>query len=801
MKAGLVFKRRARKPWHAVLVCTTLLTGFFAYQWVLHAQTPQASVLEPIARLFNAPVPKEWLSQPYLLTSYQEDPKYLDSASSYSNNETPWTYAVYEPPLKYHYLKRPYELLPRTLQSLPALTFFDKEGRNLNIDPNSLKDIGDQARGKIAHTVFELKIKPGILFQPHPAFYKDAQGEWVNLKLTPSDLNEIHSPWDFKTQGSRELNAHDYAYAIKRLATPRINSPAFGFLSSKIAGFDRFGVMIQKENKRLKSTLAQTAGPEKHLPWLDFRRFEFEGVKVVDPYTLQIKISGLYPQFKYWLAMTFFAPVAWEVDAFYAQEGMAKRNLSANTWPVGTGPFMLTEHDTNARMVLAKNPNYRGEPYPCEGSEEDRSLGLLKDCGKPTPLLDKIISTREKEGTSVATKFIQGYYDMPQMERGEPGIAYQVSIQDGTGLSKELVERKIQLPTTIQVGFWHYGFNWLDPVVGAGKTPEQAARNRKLRQAISIAFDFEEYVSIFENSRAQVNHSVVVPGLFGNDAMPFNPVVFEPDGTNRYKRKSLEEAKRLLAEAGYPSGVDRDTGQALVINYDTQGVGPGAKTRIDWVSKQFSKLNIQLEVRNTDYNRFQDKMRKGSAQFYFWGWLADYPDPENFLFLLYGPNSKAKFGGENSSNFENAQYDHLFEKMKDMENTPERAALIEQMMRIMQHDAPMLFGWSEEYGGAYHQWVRNGKPSNIIRDQMSYLTVDPVLRAQKISQWNTPVVWPLVLLPVLLALLMWPAVRVWRKRQEQSIARGMEDAPLNTPLNAPISAPISSPNSALGESR
>ena len=751
------------------LLVALLLSGLILLQSPLIAQTLH-DLEEGLRGLFNAPMPKEWLSQPYLMTSYQEDPKYLDSASSYSNNETPWTYAVYEPPLKYHYLKRPYELLPRTLARMPDLTFFDQQGRDLKIDPNHLKDITEEVRSKIASTVFELKIKPGILFQPHPAFYKNDKNELINLALQPEDLVGIETPWDFKNLGTRELSAYDYAYAIKRLATPRVNSPAFGFLSTKIAGFEKFGQMILQENQRLKSMSEHKVGVASAPAWLNFRKYDFEGVKVVDPYTLQIKISGLYPQFKYWLAMTFFSPVAWEVDAFYAQDGMAKRNLSANTWPVGTGPFMLTEHDTNARMVLSKNPNYRGEPYPCEGSDEDLKMGLLKDCGKPTPFLDKIISTREKEGTSVATKFIQGYYDMPQMERGEPGIAYQVSIQDGTGLSKELVERKIQLPTTIQVGFWHYGFNWLDPVVGSGKTPEMAERNKKLRQAISIAFDFEEYVSIFENSRAQVNHSVVVPGLFGNDAMPFNPVVFEPDGAGRFKRKSIEVAKKLLAEAGYPGGVDRETGKALVINYDTQGVGPGAKTRIDWVSKQFAKLNIQLEVRNTDYNRFQDKMRKGSAQFYFWGWLADYPDPENFLFLLYGPNSKTKFGGENSSNFENVQYDHLFEKMKDMENTPERAGIIKQMMQIMQEEAPMLFGWSEEYGGAYHQWVKNGKPSNIIRDQMSYLSVDPALRVEKIRQWNQAVLWPLVLLPILLGLILWPAVHIWRRRQNLSIA-------------------------------
>ena len=186
---------------------------------------------------------------------------------------------------------------------------------------------------------------------------------------------------------------------------------------------------------------------------------------------------------------------------------------------------------------------------------------------------------------------------------------------------------------------------------------------------------------------------------------------------------------------------------------------------MDWTIKQAAKLNIQMELRNTDYNRFQDKMRKGSAQFFFWGWLADYPDPENFLFLLYGPNSKVKVDGENASNWENAEFDRLFLKMKDLDDGPERAALIRAMGEVMQEDMPLLYGWSEEYGGAYHQWVHNGKPSNIIRDNLPYLRIDAALRSQKIEEWNRPNWWPVLLLPVGLFLLIWPAWRAWRRRQ------------------------------------
>ena len=721
-----------------------------------------ASLLLGGCDIANEPVPKAWLNENNLFTSYTESPKTLDSVSSYSNNETPWTYAVYEPPLKYHYLKRPYELVPRTLVELPKVSYLDKQGRELPASAPA---------SQIAESVFELKLQPGIRFQPHPAFARNSSGELLYHKLTAEDLADKKSPFSFAQQDSRELTAEDYVYAIRRLATPRVKSPSFGFLSEKIVGLSAYGKQIKQINDQVKSgKTAREAGVFGHLPWMDFRQYPFEGAQVVDRYTFRIRVVGKYPQFKYWLAMTFFAPVAWEVDAFYSQPGMKRKNLTADTWPVGTGPYMLTEYVPNARMVLSRNPNYRNVPYPCEGEASDRAQGLLNDCGKPTPFVDKMVSVIEKEATSVATKFIQGYYDIPQLERGEPGTQYQVAIQDDTGMSNELRDRKIQLPSTVQVGFWHFGFNWLDPVVGLGKTPEERIRNRKLRQALAIAFDFEEYISVFEDDRAQPNYSVVVPGLFGNEQIKTNPVVYDvqPDGTN--KRKSIDQAKRLLAEAGYPDGRDAKTGKPLVLNYDAQGVGPAYKARLDWVAKQFAKLNIQLEIRNTDYNRFQDKMRKGSAQIFFWGWLADYPDPENFLFLLYGPNSKAKFDGENSTNYANPEFDQLFDRMKDLDNTPERAAVIKRMVEIMQEDVPMLWGWSPEFGGAYHQWVHNGKPSNIIRDQLPYLRVDHQLRVQKIQEWNKPVWWPLASLLVLLAVLIWPAWKAWQRRQD---ARGV----------------------------
>ncbi|MFQ6710643.1 ABC transporter substrate-binding protein, partial [Bordetella pertussis] len=520
------------------------------------------------------------------------------------------------------------------------------------------------------------------------------------------------------------------------------------------------------------------------LPWLDLREADgFAGVQALDAHTLRIRVIGKYPQFKYWLAMTFTAPVPWEADRFYSQPGMAEHDLSLNTWPVGTGPYMLVESRQNWRHVLARNPNFRGAPYPCEGEPQDRADGLLADCGKPTPFIDRVVFSVEKEAVPLTGKFMQGYYDVPQVERGEYGVSMLVAAGDSPDKAALYRYHGIRLPTTVETSNWYMGFNWLDPVVGKGDTPAQQERNRKLRQAISIAFDWEEYVAVFENSQAQVAYGPVPPGVLGYKPPPegYNPVVYDlADG--KPVRKPLDTARRLLAEAGYPDGRNALTGAPLVLYYDAM-TGAGASPMFDWMRRQLAKLGIQMDVRSTDYNRFQDKMRRGTAQLFLWGWNADYPDAENFLFLLYGPNAKASSGGENAANYANAEFDHLFEQMKLLDDGPEKEALIARMTAIVQRDAPWMFGYFPMSGGAYQQWVGNAKPTQMVRNTLQFMKIDPATRVARIDEWNRPLWWPLGVLVLLLALVIWPSYRALKRRERQTVygARAAASTPEQQP--------------------
>jgi ABC-type transport system substrate-binding protein len=69
-----------------------------------------------------------------------------------------------------------------------------------------------------------------------------------------------------------------------------------------------------------------------------------------------------------------------------------------------------------------------------------------------------------------------------------------------------------------------------------------------------------------------------------------------------------------MEQAGYPNGVDRETGRALSLNYEAVATGPDDRARLNWIRKQFAKLGIELVIRSTDYNRFQEKVRNGTGQ-------------------------------------------------------------------------------------------------------------------------------------------------------------------------------------------
>ena len=687
---------------------------------------------------WNSPYAVEAEAEQVLYSSFSDRPQFMDPARSYSSSAYVFIQQVYEPPLAYHYLKRPFVLEPLTAARMPQVRWLDAEGRELPPDTPA---------EQVAYSEYVIDVRPGIRYQPHPALARLEDGTYRYHALTEAELEPVDTLRDFPHTGTRELVAADFVHEIKRMADPRRHCPIAGIMAEYIVGFTEFREQIKAE--------AEAS--------FDLRERVLEGVRTESRYRYRIRLRGVYPQFVYWLAMPFFAPVPWEADAFYEQPGMAQRNLNLHWHPLGTGPYMLTENNPNLRMVLERNPNFRGQPYPREGAPGDAAQGLLRDAGRTMPFLDRAVYSLEKESIPRWSKFLQGYYD----RSGIGSDSFDQAIQYGGGgeaeLTEEMAAKGIRLQTAVAPTVFYMGFNMRDPVVGGG-----SERSRLLRRAISIAVDYEENIAIFNNGRGIPAQGPLPPQIFGarEGAAGINPYVYRWQH-GRAVRRGIEEARDLLRRAGYPDGIDQATGAPLTLYYEAIGAGPDAKASLNWLRKQFAKLDIQLVVRATDYNRFREKMRKGTGQIFQWGWHADYPDPENFLFLLYGPNAQVDSGGPNSANYRNPEYDALFAQMKNIPNGPQRQRIIDRMLEILRHDAPWSWGYHPVHYVLSHQWMQNLKPSDLSYNTLKYQRVDAAARSAAVAAWNRPTVWPLWAGAGALALLIAPAVAGFVRRERR----------------------------------
>ena len=111
-------------------------------------------------------------------------------------------------------------------------------------------------------------------------------------------------------------------YRETKFGVTRITTPIYGVFSEYVLGLAEYGELIKQQDAKLREG-TDPASLDK--PFLDFRNWPLAGATAPEKHLLRLRIKGKYPQWKYWMQMTFMAPVPWEADAFYAQPGMAER--------------------------------------------------------------------------------------------------------------------------------------------------------------------------------------------------------------------------------------------------------------------------------------------------------------------------------------------------------------------------------------------------------------------------------------------------------------------------------------------
>ncbi len=366
----------------------------------------------------------------------------------------------------------------------------------------------------------------------------------------------------------------------------------------------------------------------------------------------------------------------------------------------------------------------------------DAALGNLLDASRRLPIIEGIVRSRISSKIAALSFLANGYLDMY-----EPKSSIYRYIISKFGNDIYLLDKmiktglKLKSEELLNVAYW--GINMLDNTIGLNDTDSKIAsdRNRKIRQAIAIAFDLEEWVRKFGVGE-KISNCFIPSGLFSEEQFSNiipNLWVYKKENDGNYKRRTIEEAKRLMAEAGLPNGRNNDDEQ-IVIKIDNE-LFIGNPEEKEWFTRQFAKLGIKLDASK---RISVEDIVKGDYQLFFSGWNADYPEPENFALLFYGPNHESLVGnnrgGMNRLNYMNKHYDALYEQMIRTLNPDDKSKLTRQMIEQIRFDAPVFGIVNQTRNVTMFPWMMNYKPFTIANRQYAYLRIDIERRKKQLAK-------------------------------------------------------------------
>ncbi len=475
----------------------------------------------------------------------------------------------------------------------------------------------------------------------------------------------------------RELTAADFAYSIKRLMDPANRSPSAGFVEGKIVGLDA-----------LTNQARKTGHFDYDAP--------IEGLQTPDQYTLRIRLTRPDPNFLYVLAYGGLAAVAREVIEHYgAQSGQH---------PVGTGPYQLKQYVPRSKIVLEANPHYRGFIWDFEPSSDPHDAQLVREMrGKHMPQIGRVEIAIIEEEQSRWLAFRQGKIDFDKL----PQFAAP-QVLDGSHLKPEFASKGLRLMRMVEPEITYTLFNFRDPLIG-GFEPEKNA----LRRAIAMAYKVEDEIALLRRGQATKAEMIVPAGVAGHDPNYRSSIGYEP-----------ELANRLLDQYGYQRGKDGfrtlPNGNPLILEIHTS---PGSSAKIVSEIWKRSLDAIGLRVKFMVGN-FADNLKAASeCRLMMWGsaWHADYPEGENFLQLLYGPNA----GRGNHGCYQSENYDALYRQAMALPPGRARNELYRQMNRQMEADTAWSIHVSRVRNWLVQPWVLGFKKHPIMPSDWQYIDMAP----------------------------------------------------------------------------
>ena len=333
-------------------------------------------------------------------------------------------------------------------------------------------------------------------------------------------------------------------------------------------------------------------------------------------------------------------------------------DASPRNWflqPNGTGPFRLSSYQIGEFLVLSRNEFYHLGP----------------------PKLEEVVFIFNR-GASILM------YENDEIQISEVGLADLDRLLD---TSNKFHPELVRAPPSFSLSY--IGFNVAEPPFD----------DPKFRQALNLAIDKREIASVVLGDTVVPAMGILPPGFPG-----FNPDVrgfdFDP-----------ERAKQLLRESKY--GGDLENFPPIIL---TTPVGGAESLAVEVVLLMWEKnLGVRVEIQQTEFATFLKDLNRRRFQMFDIGWIADYPDPENFLDMLFRSDSS-----NNYTNYSNPDVDRLLEQARAELDQQARFNLYRRAEEIIVQDAPLIPLW---HGGESYVLV---KPN--VKDYYLLPLVVPKLR-------------------------------------------------------------------------
>ena len=506
------------------------------------------------------------------------------------------------------------------------------------------------------------------------------------LRVTIRIRKDVHFIDDPAFEGAigREVTAQDFVYSIKRHFDPDSRAQGAWLWQKRIEGLDQW----------------KTDGS-------DYDN-EISGLRALDDYTVQITLTRPFPQLVYTLTQAYAAIVA--------REAVDKYGQMLSSHPVGSGPFRLHSRD-GTRALLTKNPDFRQEPFDLEDEGFDvttqSGLGLEKLQNRIPPFVDQLQFEFITEDAARWNAFSAGELHFIKVPVSQ--FDRVLSQRNPLTLSPQY-DGIYHFEASPESGFIYTNFNMADERIGYHPNPEQNHRNQALRCAMVKAFDWEKRNEIFFYDIGRVFPGVIPPTVSE----------YDPGADTAYIQRDLQEAKDLLQANGW------DAGTVPTLEYGF----PNSVTERQ-IFEQFRNFMMDVgypadkirPVIFATYGDYQRAYSQGKITLINSSWTMDYPDTENLMQLYYGPNAAP---GSNSANYNNPDYDRLYETAAAMEESPERTEIYRQMNQMLMDDCvgftgisrTLLFLWDKDVtmkpdrsflGGYFMRFVELNEPQNTTQ--------------------------------------------------------------------------------------